>query len=39
MLGEKWVKDQKKRLKKEEHIRFDYANVNSEDKIGKDIKK
>lgn len=36
--GEDWVKERRSKLKKD-GIRFDYANVNSDDKIGKDIKK
>jgi MFS family permease len=38
MLGDYWVKQQRRKLKKD-GIRMDYANVTSEDKIGKDIKK
>ena len=36
MLGDEWVTAQKKRLKKE-GIRFDYKNINADDKIGKNL--
>jgi len=38
MMGKDWVRDRRRKLKTE-GIRFDYANIQSEDKIGKDLKK